>query len=378
MLRATQALAHLSLERPTLLVDARRVHRNIQRMAGKAAAAGAHFRPHFKTHQSATIGEWFRDAGVKAITVSSLDMARYFARHGWSDITVAFPVNVREVQAINRLAAEVTLHVLVDSHDALQALEAQLTQRVNAWIEVDVGGRRSGVPWSDLDAVMSLAQRLRDNERTGFVGLLTHAGHSYDAEGAHAIRAIHAASLSRMARLRSHLADGNIAARVSIGDTPCCSLADDFAAVDELRPGNFVFYDMTQVSLGSCRPDDVAISVACPVVSKHAERGEIVVYGGAVHMSKDRLDVSGQPVYGYLAAWADGSWSGVDSGAPLVSLSQEHGIVRLDADRFDTVAVGDLVAVLPVHSCLTSDLYTEYRGLDGRRIARRQSNQVSA
>lgn len=378
MLRATQALAHLDLQRPTLLVDAERVRRNITRMARKAAAAGVRFRPHFKTHQSAAIGEWFRDAGVESITVSSLDMARYFADHGWSDITVAFPLNVREMKGINQLAARVTLHVLVDCHDAVQALEAQLTQPVDVWIKVDVGGRRAGVRWTDLEAVMSLAGRLRDNARVRFVGLLTHSGHSYDAEDVHAIQTIHDTTLQRMSELRMQLAKTDIAAQVSIGDTPCCSVADDFPGVDELRPGNFVFYDMTQVRLGACGAEDVAMAVACPVVSKHAERGEIVLYGGAVHLSKDTMHVNGTAVYGYLASWGDGSWAGADSGASLVSLSQEHGVVRLDPQRFDTVEVGDLVAVLPVHSCLTSDLYREYRGLDGARILRRQSNEICA
>jgi D-serine deaminase-like pyridoxal phosphate-dependent protein len=80
---------------PTLLLDEGRARRNIFRMADKAASNQVRFRPHFKTHQSAAVGEWFRDVGVTAITVSSVEMARYFAAHGWNDITFAFPVNVR-------------------------------------------------------------------------------------------------------------------------------------------------------------------------------------------------------------------------------------------------------------------------------------------
>ncbi|KPK99745.1 MAG: hypothetical protein AMJ91_06575, partial [candidate division Zixibacteria bacterium SM23_73_3] len=65
--------------KPTLLLDKKRVMKNIEKMARKAKAAGVRFRSHFKTHQSGEIGNWFRDVGVEAITVSSLDMAQYFA-----------------------------------------------------------------------------------------------------------------------------------------------------------------------------------------------------------------------------------------------------------------------------------------------------------
>jgi hypothetical protein len=36
--------------------------------------------------------------------------------------------------------------------------------------------------------------------------------------------------------------------------------------------------------------------------------------------------------------------------------------------------VGDLLVILPVHTCLTSDLYRSYLTLDGEKIERRQSN----
>ncbi len=171
MLRATRALSRLNIQRPTLLVDAKRVQRNIAHMARKMGDAGVDFRPHFKTHQSAAIGAWFRDAGVDAVTVSSLDMAEYFADHGWSDITVAFPLNVREIDTVNRLASRITLHLVVDSHAAVEALEARLTHGVYVWIKVDVGGRRSGVPWMDVDGVMSLAHRIVDQPNARMAGL---------------------------------------------------------------------------------------------------------------------------------------------------------------------------------------------------------------
>ena len=108
------------LERPTLLVNPVLPRQNIAFMAEKARLQGIRFRPHFKTHQSAAVGEWFRAVGVTAITVSSVDMALYFADHGWDDITIAFPVNIRQMRAINSLARRIRLGLLVESLESLQ------------------------------------------------------------------------------------------------------------------------------------------------------------------------------------------------------------------------------------------------------------------
>ena len=124
---------------PTMLLDERRARRNIAAMAEKARRSGVRFRPHFKTHQSAAVGEWFRAEGVAAITASSLDMALYFADHGWRDIMVAFPANIREMTKINDLAARVRLHLLVDSPATVAAMRLWLTAPVGVWMEVDAG-----------------------------------------------------------------------------------------------------------------------------------------------------------------------------------------------------------------------------------------------
>jgi len=377
MLAATRPLQALGVVRPTLLLDAARARRNIERMAAKAARAGVRFRPHFKTHQSAGIGAWFRDAGVRCITVSSVDMAEYFAGHGWRDITIAFPVNPLQMDRIDALAREVDLHLVADAAAVVDALDRGLGQPVHLWIKVDTGARRAGIAWTETARILELARRIGASRRAGFAGLLTHAGHSYDARGRAAILAVHAESLARLVQIRGELkAAGVEPGAISIGDTPCCSVADSFPGADEIRPGNFVFYDWMQASLGTCTPADVALAVACPVVGVYPERRQIILYGGAVHLSKDWMhDGTGRRIHGRLATWADGTWGEPVPGAAVVSVSQEHGVVEFDAEVDPEIRIGDLVTVLPVHSCLASDLYEEYWTLQGERIPRTQSNR---
>lgn len=80
------------IEKPTLILDSAICRANIQRMAERAQRNHVAFRPHCKTHQSSVIGEWFREMGVDKITVSSVEMATYFAENGWKDIIIAFTV----------------------------------------------------------------------------------------------------------------------------------------------------------------------------------------------------------------------------------------------------------------------------------------------
>jgi D-serine deaminase-like pyridoxal phosphate-dependent protein len=359
---------------PTLLLDKQRVLKNIEKMAGKAKASGARFRPHFKTHQSAEIGNWFRDFGVEAITVSSLDMAKYFADHGWTDITVAFVVNLPEIDKINHLAGRINLNLLVDSEQVLSDLDKKLEHPVGIWIEVDTGYHRTGVAWDDFDTIRALAQKSKDSPRLDFKGLLTHAGHAYKAANVSEIQKIHVDTLLRMAVGKEHLEMSGIdTCEISVGDTPTCSLVDDFAGVDEIRPGNFVFYDLMQEKLQTCSGDQIAVAVACPVVGKYKDRNQIVVYGGAVHLSlASILDKSGPPIFGYLTSLQDGTFGPIDRSAPVISLSQEHGIVEVDGIAVRKITIADLLLVFPVHSCLTCDHHDEYRTLTGDVIPRVQ------
>jgi D-serine deaminase-like pyridoxal phosphate-dependent protein len=384
--------------RPTLVLDEDCARRNIARMAEKARRQAINFRPHFKTHQSAAIGEWFRDEEVCCITVSSVEMAAYFARHGWDDITIAFPVNLRQMDELSALACQVRLGLLVESVESVAALRLGLHGPAAVWIKIDVGAGRTGIPWDQPEAVGEVLSAIHQAPNLEACGLLTHAGHTYHASSHPEIRQIYATARQRLQSLRTSVEthpdqnipsknDGTFGAgylaspsqsadktqnfaslQISVGDTPACSIIDDLSGVDEIRPGNFVFYDAQQYLLGSCAWEDVAVAVACPVVALHPERQEAVIYGGAIHLSKDTVDYEGHPAYG-LAALPEGNrWGRLLGGAYVRSLSQEHGIVHLRAPAFGQIRVGDILFIIPAHSCLTVSALGQYRTLTGELI----------
>ena len=120
---------------PTLLLDQQKCLQNMEKMALKAARHSLSFRPHCKTHQSAEIGNWFRDFGVSAITVSSFRMAAYFAEAGWNDILVAFPFNPGDIVHLNRLSKKNQISILIDNRETLPLLKP-ITKKVCFYIDI--------------------------------------------------------------------------------------------------------------------------------------------------------------------------------------------------------------------------------------------------
>ena len=100
---------------PVVKIDIHRARRNIRHMLAKAHQSGAILRPHFKTHQSHTVAEWFREEGVDRCTVSSPAMAEYFVDGGWQDILIAFSAQAGAIDTYNRLSKHCHLGLIGDS-----------------------------------------------------------------------------------------------------------------------------------------------------------------------------------------------------------------------------------------------------------------------
>jgi D-serine deaminase-like pyridoxal phosphate-dependent protein len=250
------------------------------------------------------------------------------------------------------------------------------------WLKIDVGYHRTGLLWDDPSSIMQVARSVESAKKLRVKGLLTHAGHTYGETSAEKIRAIYRQSLERMTIVQYELSQQGYDVQISVGDTPGCSLIENFGEVDEIRPGNFIFYDLSQVWFGSCREEDVALALACPVISKHAARNQIVIYGGAIHLSKESLPANSLtnhqvPIYGGICLMEDGCWSGMFQNSAIINLSQEHGVIDAEEQLFKSVNVGDLVAILPVHSCLTANLMGQYQTLGGKQIDMISRNKFS-
>jgi len=358
----------LNIKTPTLVLDTEICRQNIRRMVEKANKSKTFFRPHFKTHQSAAIGEWFRVEGISAITVSSVSMAEYFAKNGWKDITIAFPVNLLEIDEINELAYHIQLNLLIESEETALFLSKKLLASCGFFIKIDTSYHRTGIDPADillLDKVIQSA----NPAKLHFNGFLTHSGNSYHAKNREELEQISQHTACELLKLKKHYQPEFPKLIISIGDTPSCSQLSIPEGIDEIRPGNFVFYDVMQFALGSCLLENIAVALICPVVALHSNRSEAVIYGGAIHLSKEQASLLPypEPIFGLAVSWDGNNWYTSKLLGYVKTVSQEHGVISLTNDD-SNLKPGDLVAILPVHSCLTGQLMRKYYSLDGEVI----------
>jgi D-serine deaminase-like pyridoxal phosphate-dependent protein len=322
-------------------------------MKSKADNSQVDFRPHFKTHQSLQIGNLYRELGVSMITVSSVDMANYFADDGWNNITIAFSLNILQINEINLLNKKINLHLLVESYEAVDFLEKHIQSGINIWIKYDSGLGRTGL--SDSQSIIQLAKKISSIPKLTFRGLLTHAGHGYHRE-INKKHQVFNETLTLMTEIKEQLMESGILnVKLSYGDTPTCSVIDDFSGFDEIRPGNFAYYDINQMKLGSCTEEDIACSVICPIVALHKDRSEVIIYGGAVHFSKGIIPDSPK-FFGYVVGVNETRWQKINFDFYLSAVSQEHGVVKVPKDIFSQLQIGDLLQFYPIHNALTADL----------------------
>lgn len=352
---------------PTLLLDEHICKANLSKMADKAKKHGKKLIPHLKTAQSKAVGQWIKGLGIQEITVSSIKMAEYFSGQDWEKIHIAFPFNPRELPKLNSLAAAQAISIQLVNIDVTRALAGSLTVPVSFFIEIDAGYGRTGIPADRIDLIDELLAVANSTSQLQFRGFYIHPGHSYYTKD---IAGIYEESRTALHTLKSRYKSSYPALVTRIGDTPGCSLMDDFGDIDELGPGNFMFYDVTQATIGSCTLADIAVALAVPVVDISKEKGEILVHGGGVHLSKDVLfESDGSKNFGevvYLNEYA--AWEIPQQRSYVKSVSQEHGIIKASDELLQRVSVGDLIGILPIHSCMTADCMKSYMTLDGHDL----------
>ena len=349
--------------KPQLFLDPKRCKNNIERIAEKAKKLGLTFRPHFKTHQSIEVGRWFRDQGITGITVSSVEMAKYFAQDGWNDITIAFPFYSGMTEGLKELEKKVSLRLFMNSTSDIEHLNHSLRNPFQVYIEIDAGYGRSGVHYTDNEKIESLIGALDKGDQSQFHGFYIHDGGTYQARGVEEIKKRIQASHSALKKLKKRYPS----AVTSLGDTPSASVLEELESVDEITPGNLVYYDWMQVQIGSCKPDNVAVWVDVPV-AQELSGNKAIIHGGAVHFSKDFIIQDEVKNYGQVLKPNEDHFTPADH-CFLSALSQEHGTVS--GYKNNLLQDDGSLRILPIHSCLTVNLFDHYRTPSGDIIKKR-------
>ncbi len=365
------------LPTPALLLDRQRLTRNLARMQARAKSLGVDLRPHLKTAKSAAVARLACEGFSGGITVSTLAEAEYFIASGFRDVTYAVGIVPAKLDQVARLqGGGARVSIITDNVPTAAAIAARAGATGASYhvlIEVDVGSGRAGVA-PDSEELLAIAAAL-GGPNIELLGVLTHAGHSYECDSPAAIRAVAEDERRGVVAAAERLHKAGFAAPiVSVGSTPTALFAEHLTGVTEMRPGNFVFFDLFQAGLGTCEVDDIAVSVLASVVGHHRGRNHLLLDAGALALSKDVGANVHRPGTGY------GLVTPAESQTPIAQLAvidvhQEHGIVGhprgLDAMvplPFGEFPVGSRMRVLPNHSCMTAAQHDRYYVVEDSEI----------
>src|SRR5215831_7004300 len=170
------------LPTPQVLIDHRRLRRNIDRTQELAASAGLALRPHAKTHKSPVIAKWQIERGAVGICCAKLGEAEVFADAGIRDIRLPYPVNPSNAARVVALMDRAAISIIVDHLDVARGWSAAMARAgrtLDVLIKVDVGFHRCGIdPAGDALGFITAVAALRGLKLRG---LLSHAGHAYNA-----------------------------------------------------------------------------------------------------------------------------------------------------------------------------------------------------
>ncbi len=365
----------LSLEHlptPTGLVDLPRLQANCLRMAERADRLGVRLRPHVKTHKTAEVARLQLAGRATSITVSTLAEARFFAERGFADVLYAVPITPQRLPAALELARRLERFTLTLDHPRVAAAAAEAAAsadlRLGVMLEVDCGAHRCGVDPASPEAV-ALAAQVAASPRLELRGLLTHAGHAYACPSLAEVAAVAGQEREVTVTLARALRQAGVGVgEVSVGSTPTICAVDHLTGVDEVRPGNYVFFDAFQAAMGSCGLEECAFTVLTTVVGCYPERRTLVVDAGALALSKDAGPTHLDPHCGFGVVCGAADCSPLP-GLHLASLTQEHGTVRA---RTPQVAAafppGARLRIIPNHSCLAAACFDVYHVVDGDRV----------
>jgi D-serine deaminase-like pyridoxal phosphate-dependent protein len=355
---------------PRVVVDRARLHANIESMQARATRAGVRLRPHAKTHKSPAIARTQIAAGAVGICCAKLGEAEVFADAGIADIRLPYPVNPANAARVQALQDRLRISIIVDSLDAAREWATVMRRsgrRLDVLVKVDVGFHRCGVDPDAPDAVDTMRE-IAGLDGLGFRGLLSHAGHAYHARSERELQEIAAREAAILHQLAVQLRDISIAVEeVSVGSTPTARFIDEQRGVTEMRPGNYVFFDRTQVGLEAAAIEDCAMSVISTVVSRPAP-DRVVLDAGSKTLTSD--GVRGfSPASGHGMVFPSLEATQPDASIAIERLSEEHAVASVPADH--PLRIGDRVRIVPNHSCVVTNLADELLFVDGLSILER-------
>ncbi len=343
------------VDTPALVVDLDAFERNLRRMMDAVAGSGVRVRAHSKTHKCPVIARLQMAAGALGVCCQKVSEAEAMVEGGIGDVLVSNEVvGAAKLARLAELARRARVGVCVDNARNVRDLDAACRAagtKLDAYVEVDVGARRCGVPPGESAA--ALAREVAARAHLRFAGLQAYHGAAQHVRSMTERREQIAQAAQAAQATRSRIEAEGIACPLVTGAGSGSFMFEiDSGVFDEIQPGSYVFMDA----------DYARNEWADPL-----PRFEHALFVLATVMSR--------PVPERAVLDAGLKASSVDSGLPLVwqrpglayvRASDEHGVIDI-ATGATAPALGEKILLIPGHCDPTVNLYDWYVCMrDGR------------
>ncbi len=339
------------LDTPCLVVRKSALQKNIDEMAEYARQHGISMRPHQKTHKTAEIARMQMDAGAVGVTCAKLGEAEALVDSGAvDDVFLAYQiVGPRKISRLLALMDRARVSAAVDGVEGAQALSDACVaagKTLDVIIEMNTGLNRAGIlPGEETER---LAEKVAAMPGLNVKGIMTHEGHVAKAINQDELDSYGGDAGKAMVDTAKRLRDKGIPVDViSVGSTPGSFSTTKIDGITEMRPGTYVFYDNAIFRFGRIGPERCALRILATVVSRPAPDRAIVDAGSkTLAMDPPPPDRKG---HGYVVEEPD---------AVIARVSEEHGVIEFPSGD-SSLAVGDVVEIIPNHVCPTVNLQNE-------------------
>ena len=341
------------LKTPSIILNLDALENNIKKFHNLAIENNKEIWPMIKTHKSSEILKMQKENKASGVLCGTLDECEKSMDAGFENIMYAYPVSDElAIERIINLSKKTNFIVRIDNLEAGKLINEKAHQKnakINYTVIVNCGLNRFGI---EKENILEFAEKMKEFDNLNFVGISSHPGHVYSATLPEEVDKFVQDEIETLAYTKKVLKDEGYEIKyVTSGSTPTYLKAIKDDTINVFHPGNYVFLDAIQMSLGIAKEKDCALRVLASVTSNPREN-TFMVDAGAKCLGLDKGAHGNDSIKGH------GVIVGHENSL-IESLSEEVGKVQDDKKG---LKVGQRIQIIPNHSCSTANLTNYFYG----------------
>ncbi len=354
---------------PAFLLDVEVMNANINNYQKICTQNNIELWPMTKTHKSTYIAKQQIKSGTSNFLAGTLKEVEKLIEIGAKRIVYAYPLaseaNFKKaISFLDKVDFIFSIDNVVQGKMLNDLLIAN-NEKAKYLITVNSGLNRFGVLPKDIS---ELQNNLNKFENIEFLGIQTHPGQVYGCSDEKQVENCVIEEKNAMEMAIENLVNiGFTPEIVASGSSPTFkSSCKNNKMINVQRPGNYVFFDRIQQSLGACTFKECALTVLATIVSNPSEGLYIIDAGSkAFGLDQGAHGVSNVVGFGYCKEYPN---------VIITSLSEEVG--KIKADPKEGLKIGQKLRFITNHSCSTANLADKFTLINDDEIVGFEYNDM--